>query len=425
MKSRLSVLAAVLLGRGAAVLIVAAGLLAPAVAADNRKVVIPFDFESKFDNGRYGQMVGDMIWKKLERERGFIIPETMLDVRDFCTRNKLKISGATSIEQMKRVVEEEFGAHIGIWGSVERAEGHQWEVYDVVVKCVDFSGDEPRVIYERSGRTESVSEIPHLYVKEMFDQLYERQPDGPAPIDAFAEENWQKNPNLVVGGDFQTGAGGVPKGWAPGWEAGDVNQYERLGRVVQWIPEAGNPTNRVIRFTMDAGLGDSTGVAYYSEFFPIEEGAKYRFECRWRSTGPKVIIFIKCYDEVDTQYRTGTQPAGGHAGMRRTDYIPEVSQVREVYRSQQNAKGPLKTWNTQTEDFTPKHTRYTPRWGRVMLYSYLGGGVIEFDDVVVKQIVPPSPGEQKTTPRHSLETRVTIEEMEEAERRSREASEKR
>ena len=43
------------------------------------RVVIPFDFESEFDDGRYGSMVGDLIWKKLERSGGFIIPESMLE----------------------------------------------------------------------------------------------------------------------------------------------------------------------------------------------------------------------------------------------------------------------------------------------------------------------------------------------------------
>ena len=38
-------------------------------AADARKIVIPFDFVSKFDDGRYGQMVGDMIWKKLSGDK--------------------------------------------------------------------------------------------------------------------------------------------------------------------------------------------------------------------------------------------------------------------------------------------------------------------------------------------------------------------
>ena len=40
----------------AAFLLLAAG---PAAAKEEQKVVIPFDFVSKFDNGRYGQMVGE------------------------------------------------------------------------------------------------------------------------------------------------------------------------------------------------------------------------------------------------------------------------------------------------------------------------------------------------------------------------------
>ncbi len=386
--------------------------------AEEQKVVIPFDFQSKFDDGRYGKMVGDMIWKKLDREKGFLIPETMLDVRDFCASRHIQPTPSTPLDKMKSIVEEDFGAHIGIWGSVERAPGHEGDVYDLVVKCVDFSAaDEPKVIYETSSRTKTVSEIPHLYIKEMLDALYGREPGGPAPVDELAEKNWLENPNLVAGGDLQRGTGGVPAGWNPGWEAGDVNQYERLGNVVKWLPEYGNPKNRVIRFTLSKGLGDSTGVAYYTKgFFPIEDGAKYRFQARWRSNGPKVIIFIKCYDEIDTTYRRAGEKPAAAPGMRQSRYIPTIGQVREVYRSQQNCYGDKNAWNIQTQDFTPKHTKYTPRWGRVMLYAYLGAGVVEFDDVVVKQIVPASPGSGEKVRRHSLDTGVTIKEMEARER---------
>ena len=50
--------------------------------------------------------------------------------------------------------------------------------------------------------------------------------------------------------------------------------------------------------------------------------------------------------------------------------------------------------------------------------------MVEFDDVVVKQIVAASPGEQAKVRRHSSETKITIKEMEENERRSREAKDK-
>ncbi len=81
-----------------------------------------------------------------------------------------------------------------------------------------------------------------------------------------------------------------------------------------------------------------------------------------------------------------------------------MGQRREVHRSQQNPRGPEDVWSTHTDDLTPRYTRYSPRWGRVMLYVYLGAGVVEFDDVVVKQILPDSPGDHQKLLRHSLET---------------------
>ena len=366
-------------------------------AAEERKVVVPFDFVSKFDDGRYGRMLGEMVWKKLSRQGGFIIPETMLDVRDFCESHDLKPSPGTDLEQMQKIVQHDFDAQIGIWGSVERAPGTEAEIYDVTIHCVDFSArPTPKVIYQVAARTRSVAEIPHVYVKQMLDALYERKPTGPVGHDSIAEDNWKYRPNLVAG-DFERGGGGVPEGW----ERTGGQQREPLGRLVRWTNEEGNPYNKVVRFTFDRNVAESEGVMYYSDFFPIEEGAKYRFQCRWRSKAPAVKVFIKCYDEI-----------GG--------------QRREVFRSQQNVSKPTGdwTWKMHTEDFTPKHTRYVPQWGRVMLYAYLAPGEVEFDDVVVKQIVSPMPGGPPKVRRHSTDTKITIEEMEENERRSREIKEK-
>ncbi len=421
-------------GASALLAVALAPLGDPASAQDGQKVVIPFDFQSKFDDGRYGRMVGDMIWKKLEREGGFIIPDSMADIRDVCRMSNIRIGPNTPLEKVQKAVRRDFAAQIGIWGSVERAPGARFEIYDLTIKCVDFSDEaEPKVIYEVADvRTNSVSEIPHLYVKQMLDKLYDRTPGGPPPVDQFAEENWKNNPNLVEGGDFESGRGGVPKGW----DSRGGQQREPLGNLVKWIPEVGNPQNRVIRFTFPASVGNSEGVMYYSDWFPIEEGAKYRFQCRYRTNGPAVKVFIKCYDDTSTQYK---QQTGGKRATRASaatpaqsrnhrpradDYIPEAQHRREVYRSQQNLKGPKNVWNTQTEDFTPKHTKYTPRYGRVMLYAYLGAGVVEFDDVVVKQILPGSPSEQTKQRRHSMESGVTIEEMRENERRGRETRER-
>jgi hypothetical protein len=388
-------------------------------AAEPKKVLVPFDFVSKFDNGRYGAIVGDMVWRKLAREGGFVLPETMADVRETCARNNVHPAPGTPMDRVKRIVEDDFGAQVAIWGSVERVAGHEEDVYDLTIKCVDFSAKGgPKVIYEKTARTKTVSEIPHVYVKEMLDTLYGRAPAAPAGPDLVAEANWEKNPNLLPRGDFQTGADGVPAGW----EAVAGQQRERLGKLVRWVPEAGKPENKIVRFTFPAEVGDNEGVMYYSQPVRVEAGAKYRFQCRFRTTGPAVKVFIKCYDEVGTEFQRQPEDKKVHAPTKlgKADYLPKVSQLREVYRSQQNLTGATETWNTHTEDFTPRHTQFTPRWCRIMLYAYIGAGAVEFDDVVLKQIVPASPGEGlNKEPRRSQESKVTVKEMEENERRSK------
>jgi len=226
-------------------------------ADDARPTVIPFDFVSKFDDGRYGQMVGDLIWKKLSREKGFVAPESMQDVRDYCESHKLRPSPEMDLQKMRKIVQDDFGGRIGIWGSIERAPGAEGEIYDLVIRCVDFSAKpNPKVIYEKAARTKSVSEIPHLYVKQMLDAMAGREPGAPPPPDPVAEANWRKNPNLVAG-DFEHGRDGVPKGWDK--VAGQ--QREPLGGLVRWTEEkgaakTGSAVNKVIRFTLDKSVAE-------------------------------------------------------------------------------------------------------------------------------------------------------------------------
>jgi len=143
-----------------------------------KKLVIPFDFESKFDGGEYGRIIGDQLWKKLQRQGGFILPESMQDVRDWCERSKFLPGPETPLAKMKDVVVKEQAGDIGIWGKVERVPGHEEDVYDLSIRVVDFSVDPARVIYDRKARTRTVSEIPHVYVKEALDSLYDRPPQS-------------------------------------------------------------------------------------------------------------------------------------------------------------------------------------------------------------------------------------------------------
>ncbi|HLA86171.1 MAG TPA: hypothetical protein VJL29_15395 [Thermoguttaceae bacterium] len=395
-------------------------LAVPSTAAradDEQKVVIPFDFLSTFDDGRYGQTIGEMIWKKLDRQGGFIIPESMIEVRETVASRNLRLAPDMTLEAVAKIVRDDFDGQIAIWGSVERVAGHDWDVYDLKIRCVDFSTrPAPTVVYSIDARTKTAGEIPHRYVKELLDRLHGRRPFGPAPVDRLSEEKWKNGPNLVTGGDFQKATGGVPKGWD---SRGGQNR-EPLGRLVRWTVEKGKPSNRVIRLAFEKSLGDTFGVMYYSDFFPVDEGATYRFQCRWRSDGPNAKVFIKCYDAMGSNYQA--EHVEAHAQGKSRGKEPGSLERREVYRSQQNLKGPANTWNTHTEDFTPRHTYFTPRWGRVMLFGYLGAGTVEFDDVVVKQIIPASPAVEAKQRRPSQESGVTIDQIRENQRPEAEPS---
>jgi hypothetical protein len=350
-----------------------------------QRVVIPFDFVSKFDDGRYGQTLGDMIWKKLQRQGGFTIPDSMLEVREWCERNRFQPGPETSLDKMKEIVRKEQAGDIGIWGKIERAPGTDGDVYDLWIYIADFSADPVKMIYEKKVRTKTVSEVPHVYVKEALDRLYDRGPVVASAPDPAIKERWERGPNLVKG-DFEKGRGS-PAGWDP------------LPKYVTWIVEDGTkPLNHMVRFSFPEDVASGSGVLYYSDFFPVEEGATYRFRCRWRTTGSAAKVFIKCYDELPTEFHGKAEATAG-------------TEKREVYRSQQNLTGEPNTWNVHTEDFTPTHTQYTLRWGRVMLYAYWPAGTVDWDDVVVKQIVPPPARGGEKEQRPSLETKVRTKDM--------------
>lgn len=358
-------------------LLICAVAPAPPPQETTAKLVIPFDFESRFDEGVYGRTIGDMLWTKIKREGGFILPESMQDVRDWCQRSKTQPTPETPLDAMKTIVVDEQAGDIGIWGKVERVAGHETDVYDLWITVADFSVKPPKVLYLKQARTKTVSEIPHLYIKAALDHLYGRAgaPGAVVVEDPEIARRWKGGPNLVRG-DFETGRG-HPDGWNP------------LPPSASWPPasrDGKTPSSRVVRFTFGEEIAGTTGVLYYSDYFPLDPGATYRFRCRWRSTGSAAKVFIKCYDEV---------PGGIEGGSAR----------REVYRSQQNLVGPSATWNVQTEDFTPKHPQFTPKWGRVMLYGYWPAGTVEWDDVVVKLVKPGHPSTPGTTPTRNAETR--------------------
>ncbi|MDR0336800.1 MAG: hypothetical protein LBI18_06890, partial [Planctomycetaceae bacterium] len=167
-------------------------------------------------------------------------------------------------------------------------------------------------------------------------------------------------------------------------------------------------------------IAEGFGLMYYSKPFPIEETATYRIDYRIRkSKGVKAIVFIKCYDTMDTAFKPT-------ANMLREGFTDQLGQqTREVYRSQQNHwdMDRANEWVQHSEEFTPRHTKYSPKFGRVMIFGYFTAGSVDYDDFVLKKVKEPNQEELRTKiKRHSLDTKVTLQEMEENERRGVDAT---
>jgi hypothetical protein len=379
-----------------------------------QKRVVMFDFESLWDADAptdYGGIMGNMFWMKLNREKGFIIPESMIDVRNICETYKIKPNPDTPLEKMKEYVTKTFNADIGIWGKIERIDKDVMEIYDFWLKIVDFSVEPPKVIYEVNRiRTEAVAEVTGIYVRAAIEKLYNKQAKSAADK-AELEANWEKNPNLMEGGDFEKISSGIPAGW----ESRCAQHREPIGRLVKRLDDPAKAGNHYLHTEFDAGIAEGFGLMYYSKPFPIEEGATYRIDYRIRkSKGVKGIVFIKCYDTIDTTFK----PTAETLKEGFTDKLGQ--QTREVYRSQQNhhdMEHPNE-WIQHSQEFTPRHTRFSPKFGRVMVFGYYTAGSIDYDDFVLKKVKEPNKEELRAKIlRHSLESKVTLQEMEENERR--------
>jgi len=399
------------------------------------KRVVMFDFESLWDadqESRYGQIMGNMFWMKINRENkvkhAFVIPESMIDVRNTCTLMDIRPNPDTPLDQMKEIVTKTFNADIGIWGKIERVDKDVMEIYDFWMKIVDFSVDPPKIIYQvDKTRTEAVAEVTEIYVRHGMERLYNKQART-AEENAKIEENWKNGPNLIVGGDFEKVQNGIPVGW----ESRCAQHREPFGRMVKRVVDPLDPKNHYLHFDLDAETAEGFGLMYYSKPFLVEEGATYRLDYRYRlSKRINCIVFVKCYDVIDTNFK----PTANALSEGFTDKIGQ--QTREVYRNQQNHQQyPIGAppnekeianagkWVQYSEEFTPRHTRFSPKLGRVMLYGFFTAGTIDFDDLVLKKIKDADPAELKAkVERHSLDSKVTLKDMEENERRAVEARE--
>lgn len=175
--------------------------------------------------------------------------------------------------------------------------------------------------------------------------------------------------NLLINGGFEDGIN-EPAGWrvnTPGDTAGKV----KYGKNVLWEQDF-SPTGRCIKFLMNekapqwGSIAAITGIAYESDFIPVEYNKKYIIAVDTMGVGaknpappPGVFVFIKGFKD---------DPVKGKF---------------MVYQFQMECplKGPNK-WEHFESDFTvPKESIKTVK---VILYTYYPEGIVWFDNVSLK-----------------------------------------
>ena len=175
---------------------------------------------------------------------------------------------------------------------------------------------------------------------------------------AFADDSGTGiKTNLVPNGTFDEN----PKS-LNGWD-----QFPEDGSV-KWVTLDAE-RGKGILFSLSKKVAHSTGLLFYSEYIPIEEGKKYRFSLDYRSDGPKPKPFIKGYA-----------------------LFPDVHdkvERREIYKKQIFVDNVSSEWTTITMEFTPKNPiyegKYEIKWVKVLLYAYLKPGKIYFDNVRIEE----------------------------------------
>jgi hypothetical protein len=268
---------------------------------------------------------------------------------------------ATPPEKLAALARDRFSADFIVLGAVT-GKG-PYAVRLVAVRATDPK--KPQVM-DKTYNCEHHQYIPLEMAKAVYDIFGLPVPEDPLRMmqnNPQAERLWREAPNLVRNPGFETPAAGGkgPADWqAPG--------ALTTGGVVTWIPNPDGP-GKIIKYDMDEETAGVYGMAYYSDWIPLEPGATYRFSCRYKSLGPTVKIFLKGYHEFP--------PQEGFPAQR-----------RETYRRQVHPAGEKAQWNSVVADFIPSHANpnQQPTWMKVDLYAYWPKGVVFWDDIVLKKV---------------------------------------
>ena len=333
----------------------------------------------------FAERVGYAIYRKIKRVAGWEVVDP-LTVEEAVEETAEPIGPETPPTRLRQLCRHYCDADFAVVGRVRGGSGAK----QVDLAVVDLNADPPTRAYTGRfmlGRPQDLRrEVEKILMALTGLSPYQRA------LPRSAETRWRTAKNLVPNPNMEAGDGAllrwqgqIAKEWynPPRYDEEQAPITGSHREMIKWARAPQGGSGRCVHYAMNSDVAATYGLACYSDWIPIQEHATYRFQCRYRSTGPTIKIFVKAYDGMLAKDGTGPQR-------------------REVYRRQVHPKGPQGQWNTTTADFVPRHDQADPKWIRVDLYAYWPEGHVWFDDVVLKKIVEPRREQQIDAGRRQL-----------------------
>ncbi len=363
-----------------AILLASAWSAQPAAGeAEPLRYLVAMDFASPFDKGKLGRQVGRMFRMKSTRRALFSV-DTEIDWEDraaLLERPALDADPATVAAQAKKA----FGCDVLVWGAIERPEDpgpkivKQHKGYKTTqrsdkglrlllhVRALEL--DAPKTFaVDRSYECATPYELTRK-VDEVLKQLT----GMPTPADREAAHVKHRmaptGPNLCAHGDFDVWPAAAARAAAPWTLLPDWDWPMKEG-----IRLARQGTDACLQYDIPKPVAASTGLFCYSPYIPIDPETYYQVSFRLKTDGPKVILFVKAYRDLEVE---------GYEGVQ--------THRQEVFKHQKRFHGKAGAWTTlTTEPFLPRSVKpeHMPQFLRVQLYAYWPPGRVAFDDVVVR-----------------------------------------
>jgi len=357
-----------------------------ATAEPPEVVLVVFPFASPDDAGA-GRRFGDHL--RLRAKRLGIVVVDPLSVKEAMGSRPMPTLD-TPADAVGGLITERFGAHLALWGKVERAGAG----LKIEVRGVDARSDPLRFIVEhhQALTPQNVGAVQDRILEKLSGRAKKQPPETTPEADAKVPTVGE---NLAANGNFEAGDKS-PDGWqridglTTFWVAGesptgkcvrfDTDVYHSQWKVWREKVKAGATADEAPAKVPTSGPKYDTvaglyGVAYFSDPIAVRPGTSYKVEVDYR--GKSVLggaieffpkLFIRGYGEV--------------AGEKRVVY--------DAYLALR-CKTQVKEWEHNVRIITiPTDTQTPVEFVRLMLYAYWPPDLYWFDNMTMKEVAAPA-----------------------------------